>query len=169
MRTLFVMRHAKSSWAEADLADFDRPLNDRGRRDAPFMGAVMRDNGDTPEIIFSSPALRARETARLVKEGGDLTAEIVFDHRIYEASPQTLKQAVSAIEDKYSSVMLVGHNPGIEGFIRFLTGTLEPMPTAALAIIELKSASWSAAALGSGRLVKVIRPKDELKSLGTSS
>jgi len=168
MKTLFVMRHAKSSWAETDLADFDRPLNDRGQSDAPFMGSVMRDNGYTPEIILSSPALRARETARLVKEGGDLAGEIVFDDRIYEASPQTLKQVVSSIEDNYSSAMLVGHNPGIEGFIRPLTGALEPMPTAALAIIELKSASWNDVATISGRLVKVIRPKDELKSLGTS-
>jgi phosphohistidine phosphatase len=169
MKTLFVMRHAKSSWADTDLADFDRPLNDRGHRDAPFMGNVMRENGYATEIILSSPALRARETARLAKEGGDLAAEIVFDDRIYEASPQTLKQVVSEVDDKNASVMLIGHNPGIEGFIRLLTGTLEPMPTAALAVIELMPASWSGVAANSGRLVKVIRPKDELKSLGTSS
>ena len=168
MKTLFIMRHAKSSWAETDLADFDRPLNDRGRRDAPFMGTVMRENGYAPEIILSSPAVRARETARLVKEGGNLAGEIFFDDRIYEASPQTLKQVVSEIDDKNASAMLVGHNPGIEGFIRLLTGTLEPMPTAALAIIQLTPASWRDVATNSGRLVKVIRPKDELKSLRTT-
>ena len=168
MRTLYVMRHAKSSWAEADLADFDRPLNDRGKRDAPFMGNVMRENGYAPDIILSSPAVRARETASLVKEGGDLGGELVFDDSIYEASPQTLKQAVSEIDDKHASAMLVGHNPGIEGFIRLLTGALEPMPTAALAVIELNAATWSGVAANSGKLIKIIRPKDELKSHRTT-
>src|SRR5690348_8258755 len=125
MKTLYVMRHAKSSWAEADLADFDRSLNDRGERDAPFMGAVMRENGYAPDVILSSPAVRARETSRLAKEGGNLGGDLVFDDRIYEASPQTLKQVVSEIDDKNTSAMIVGHNPGVEGFLRYLTGTLE--------------------------------------------
>jgi len=168
MKTLYIMRHAKSSWADTDLADFDRPLNDRGQRDAPFMGNVMRDNGYAPDIILSSPAVRARETARSVKKGGDLNGEIVFDDRIYEASPQSLKQVVSEIGDKHTSAMLVGHNPGIEGFIRYLTGTLEPMPTAALAVIELNTASWSGVDANSGKLIRIIRPKDELRSLQTT-
>ncbi|HTK39137.1 MAG TPA: histidine phosphatase family protein [Pyrinomonadaceae bacterium] len=167
MRVLYVMRHAKSSWAETDLADFDRPLNDRGQRDAPFMGNVMRDNGYVPDIILSSPAVRARETARLVRQGGELNSELASDDRIYEASPQTLRQVVSEINDKCPSAMLVGHNPGIEGFIRYLTGTLEPMPTAALAVIELNAASWSSVAANSGKVIKIIRPKDELKSAQT--
>jgi phosphohistidine phosphatase len=162
------MRHAKSSWAEADLADFDRPLNERGKRNALFMGNVMHENDYAPDIILSSPAVRARETALLVKEGGKLNSELQFDDRIYEASPQTLIQIVSGISDRYSSAMLIGHNPGIEGFIRSLTGTLEPMPTASIAAIELNAASWSGVAANSSRVVKVIRPKDELKSLRTT-
>ena len=169
MKTLYVMRHAKSSWADAELADFDRPLNDRGYRDAPFMGNVMRENGYAPDVILSSPAVRARETSRLAKGGGDLDGELMFDDRIYEASPQTLRQAVSEVDDKNTSAMIVGHNPGVEGFIRFLTGTLEPMPTAALAVIELNIESWSDIAANSGKLIKTIRPKDELRSLGKSN
>ena len=169
MKTLYVMRHAKSSWADADLADFDRPLNDRGLRDAPFMGTVMPENGYAPDVILSSPAVRAKETARRAIDGGDLDGELVFDDRIYEASPQTLRQVVSEFDDKNTSAMIVGHNPGVEGFIRFLTGTIEPMPTAALAVIELNIETWNNVAASSGKLVKIIRPKDELKSLGTSS
>lgn len=168
MKTLYIMRHAKSSWADTDLADFDRPLNDRGQRDAPFMGNVMRDNGYAPDIILSSPAVRARETARLAKQGGSLDGDLVPDDRIYEASPQTLRQVIAEVNDKFTSAMLVGHNPGIEGFIRYLTGTLEPMPTAALAVVELNTASWSGVAATSGKVIKIIRPKDKLRSLQTT-
>lgn len=169
MKTLYVMRHAKSSWAEPDMADFDRPLNDRGSRVAPFMGTVMRENGYLPDVILSSPAVRARSTARLVREAGNIGGKLEFDDRIYEASPQTLQQVATAIGDKCGSAMLVGHNPGIEGFIRYLTGELEPMPTAAIAVIELNIGLWSEIAANSGSLIKVLRPKDELKSLTTSN
>lgn len=166
MKTLFVLRHAKSSWDDPDLADFDRPLNDRGRSAAPFMGEVMNRNGFSPDVILSSPAARARDTALLVKDGGDLTAEIRYEEAIYEASPQALKQIVAAIDDQKRSAMVVGHNPGMEGFIRFLTGRVESMPTAALAVIDLDIATWSELDSESGILRKVIRPKDEMKTVG---
>ncbi len=166
MKTLFLMRHAKSSWDISDLADFDRPLNERGRKAAPFMGEYMSRNGFDPELILSSPAVRARETARLAKEGGDLTAEILFDDRIYEASPQTLRKTASEIEEGFSSAMIVGHNPGTEGFIRLLTGRPETVPTAALIVIDLAISNWSDIQSGSGTLRELIRPKDEMKLLG---
>jgi phosphohistidine phosphatase len=163
MKTLFVLRHAKSSWDDSALADFDRPLNDRGKSTAPFMGAVMAERGFAPDIIVASPAVRARETARLAKEGGRLAAPITHDERIYEASPQTLKQVVASTDDDYTSVMIVGHNPGMEGFIRLLTGRMEAMPTAALAVIDLDIESWRDIANG-GTLRQLIRPKDEKRS-----
>jgi Phosphohistidine phosphatase SixA len=169
MKILYLMRHAKSSWAESNLADFDRPLNDRGQKTAPFMGSVMRKNGYMPDIIISSPAVRASSTARLVKEAANIVGELQFDKRIYEAIPQTLNEVAASIDDKYDAAMLVGHNPGIEGFIRFLTGDIESMPTTALAAIELNIEAWDKIGAKTGRVVKVIRPKDELKSLGTSS
>ena len=128
------------------------------------MGEVMRRDGFIPEVILSSPAVRARETARLVKKYGDLHPAITHEERIYEASPQTLRQVASEIDDASGSAMIVGHNPGMEGFIRFLTGKLESMPTAALAIIELDVDSWKDIDANSGRLRKVIRPKDEMKT-----
>jgi phosphohistidine phosphatase len=168
MKKLFVLRHAKSSWADPDLADFDRPLNGRGVQAAPFMGSVIEKEGLSPDLILSSPAERAKTTAELVKKGGQLSADIRFEDRIYEASPQTLLQIASSVDADLDSVMFVGHNPGIEGFIRLLTGVHEPMPTAALAVIDLRIESWNQIAAGCGKLIQVIRPKDRLKSFGTT-
>ncbi len=166
MKTLFILRHAKSSWDDPDLADYDRPLNDRGRKAAPFMGDVMQRNGFVPDVILSSSAARARETAMLVKADAAPNAEIEYEDHIYEASPQTLLQVASAIDNVHESAMIVGHNPGIEGFIRFLTGKLESMPTAALAVVDLDISNWEQIDTESGRLRKIFRPKDEMKTFG---
>lgn len=163
MKTLGIMRHAKSSWDDASLADFERPLNERGRRAAPFIGGLMRRKDHLPCVILSSPAKRARSTAELVNQAGALGAEIRFDERIYEASPQNLRQVVSELNDLHSSALLVGHNPGIEGFIRFLTGGIEPMPTAAFAVIELDIDNWNDIDDGCGELRVLYRPQDEMK------
>jgi phosphohistidine phosphatase len=162
MKTLYLLRHAKSSWAEAAMSDFERPLNDRGNRAAAFMGELMSANGYEPYVILSSPAVRAKSTAELVKRSGELDAEIRFEHRIYEASPQTLRQAISDIDDAYPSALVVGHNPGIETLISFLTGQLEPVPTAALAVIDLDIDAWGYIDEGRGKLNKMHRPKEEM-------
>jgi phosphohistidine phosphatase len=164
MKTLYVLRHAKSSWENSDLADFDRPLNERGKTAAPFMGSVMKEGELSPGLIISSPAVRARETARLVKEAAGFDAAIEHDEQIYEASPQTLKQVVSSIDDRFESAMIVGHNPGMEGFVRLLTGKLESMPTGSLAIIDLDIPDWESLGKGSGSLRKIIRPKEEIRT-----
>ncbi len=169
MKTLYVLRHAKSSWENSSLADFDRPLNDRGKSAAPFIGQVMKSNEFAPEIILSSPAVRARETARLVKESAGLHAEIQHIERIYEASPQMLQYVAASMDDRFSSAMIVGHNPGMEGFVRLLTGKLEPMPTASLAVIDLDILGWEQITGSSGKLRKVIRPREEIKMLKNES
>lgn len=165
MKTLFLMRHAKSSWDDQSLADFDRPLNKRGGRAAPFMGKLIKDKGFDPSVIVSSPAVRARQTAALVKEAGKLRGILHFEPLIYEASPNALRQVVAGLKDTYESALLVGHNPGIEGFIRYLTGYLEPMPTGALAIIELRAGSWSEINDGCGDLQIVVRPREEMDNI----
>lgn len=157
------MRHAKSSWDNPDLSDFERPLNDRGRIAAPFMGELMKREGFEPYVILASPAARARNTAEMVKEAGDLAAQIGFDERIYEASTNTLRQIASEIDDLYSSALFVGHNPGTEGFVRYLTGEIEPMPTAALAVIDLDIRYWNSINEGTGKIRKIFRPKMEMK------
>ena len=164
MKKLFLMRHAKSSWVNADLADFYRPLNERGQKAAPFMGELMRKNQILPDLIISSPARRAKQTAIFVKESAQIKQEIQFDERIYEASPHKLLYILSEVADKLESVLIVGHNPGMEGLLKILTGEIQSMPTAALAIIELDINSWSEIKADSGKLIKLIRPKDEMQS-----
>jgi phosphohistidine phosphatase len=161
MKTLYLLRHAKSSWGDPDLADFDRPLNDRGKSAAPFMGDLIAAKGYEPSLILCSPAKRANQTAELVKKHAGIGTEIRFDAKIYEASPNALRQVVSEIDDSVDSAMLVGHNPGIEGFIRYLTNEIEPMPTAALAVINTEIDTWAAIGSGCGTLTAVHRPKDE--------
>lgn len=159
MKTLYLLRHAKSSWDDTTLSDFDRTLNERGLRAAPLMGRKIFEEKFPVDLIVSSPAKRARETARLLKDAADIDGEILFDERIYEASPRALFEIVSEISDEKNAAMLVGHNPGLEGFVKILTGKIEAMPTAALAVIDLNVERWSLIAPNCGNLRRVLRPK----------
>lgn len=159
MKKLFILRHAKSTWDIPDISDFDRPLNTRGLNDAPFMGELLAAKETVPEMIVSSPAKRAMHTAILVRESAGINPEVIFDERVYEASPQNLRQVISEFSNVCQTALIVGHNPGIEGLIRFLSGRIESMPTAALAVIDLDIESWSEIKADCGTLVEVIRPK----------
>ncbi|HYP54528.1 MAG TPA: histidine phosphatase family protein, partial [Pyrinomonadaceae bacterium] len=143
MKTLLLMRHAKSSWKDVTLRDFDRPLNKRGRRAAPLVAAFMRRKKLRPDLILSSPAERARETAALVIEHAGLSAELRYDERIYEADAARLLEVVAQADERAGELMLVGHNPGMEELIKALTGADELMPTAALARVELDVETWA--------------------------
>ncbi|MBA2379923.1 MAG: histidine phosphatase family protein [Blastocatellia bacterium] len=164
MKKLFILRHAKSSWDTPDISDFERPLNDRGLSTAPFMGELLAGKGIAPDKIISSPAKRALYTAMLIRESAGLNTEISYDDRVYEASPQTLRQVVSELPEGLGSVMLVGHNPGIEGLIRMLSGETHTMPTAAFAELSLNIEHWSEVAPDCGKLLQIIRPKDEQRA-----
>ncbi|HEY0404697.1 MAG TPA: histidine phosphatase family protein, partial [Pyrinomonadaceae bacterium] len=106
MKTLFLLRHAKSSWNNARLTDFERPLNERGRQAATLIGNFMRQQQLIPQLIVCSPAERARETIELVREAAALTAELRFDERIYEASLQTLNAIVSRLDESANAALL---------------------------------------------------------------
>lgn len=160
MKTLQIMRHAKSSWDNPNLADFDRPLNSRGLRDAPFMGNVIYKNDFIPDLIVSSPAKRAKQTAVLVKEIAEIKPPIKFIDQIYEASPNTLLKIVAELSDKDDSVLLIGHNPGLEGFIKLLTGEYHQLPTATLVKLNLSIEKWSEITPDCGTVEVVLRPKD---------
>jgi phosphohistidine phosphatase len=160
MKTLYILRHAKSSWDNPLLADFERPLNKRGLEAAPLIGEIIYKNRFTPELVLSSPAKRAKQTAVLVREVGAIKPEIRFDERIYEASPQTLVQIISELGEEADSLLLIGHNPGLEGLIRFFTGETQPMATAALAVIELNAKTWAEISADCGTLKNLIRPTD---------
>ncbi len=160
MKTLYILRHAKSDWNNADLSDFERPLNERGRKTAPAMGKLMKEKSFIPQTIISSPAVRAAQTAELIKQNAEIEGEINFDSRVYEAHPQTLLDIVSEIDDAHDSALIVGHNPGFENLVRILTDKIEPMPTAALAIVDLDINHWNQTSSAIGTLRDLLRPKE---------
>ncbi len=168
MKTLFILRHAKSSWDFSDLSYFERPINSRGKKAAPFMGELMKEKNYVPDLIVSSPAERAKQTAMLVKESAECDAEIQFNERIYEASPQSLVYIVSELEEKINSAMIVGHNPGFENLVGLLSGENKRMPTAALAVIEFDIENWSEISANCGELKEFLIPKEAMKIFGTN-
>ena len=124
MKTLYLIRHAKSSWKLSNLSDFDRPLKKRGISDAPLMGSVLKQKGVKPDLMVSSPANRAISTAKLVaKELGYPQMEIEQNKGIYHAYITDLLKIVQSIDDKHNTVCLFGHNPGFTDLANFLTGT----------------------------------------------
>jgi len=159
MKTLLLLRHAKSSWKGPDVKDFDRRLNQRGLKTAPLVGKLIRKRKLEPDLVLSSPAERARQTTTLVLESARLEVEVRYDERIYEASAARLFEIVSQIEDTVSVAMLVGHNPGFEELLEVLTGAAHRLPTAALACIELDIDKWNKLRAGSGRLEWLVKPK----------
>lgn len=163
MKTLFILRHAKSSWDNPDLSDFDRPLNSRGLDAARFMGELIYERKLEPQVIVSSPAKRAKQTAILVKEIAEIPKPIIFDERIYEASSLSLFNLVREFDDKYESVLIIGHNPGLEDLLRVLTRELRIMPTAALSKVNLDVENWADLSMNTGTLEFIIRPKEEMK------
>ena len=160
MKTLYLLRHAKSSWDDPGLKDFDRPLNQRGLKAAPRMGAYILKEEIRPDLVLSSPALRAKQTTHMVCEAAGLSSLINFDERIYEAGVQRLFEIVAGFEDNLNTALMVGHNPGFEELLAALTGESQRMPTAALACIELKIKKWSDLTGGSGKLKWLVKAKD---------
>jgi len=161
MRTLLILRHAKSSWKETGLTDHDRSLNKRGRRDAPRIGELLREQGLVPDMILSSSAKRAKRTAEIVAEESGFSGEIMFSRELYAAWPESYIDALSIQPDQYECVMVVGHNPGLEELLLVLAGEAERMPTAALAQVTLPIDSWRELSYEtSGELVKIWRPRE---------
>lgn len=164
MRTVLLLRHAKSSWDSGAADDFDRPLAPRGERDAPRMGKALKTAGLQPDLVVASPAKRARQTAELfVKESG-FRVETVHDERIYAASVTDLLAVLSGLPDSVETVLLVGHNPGFEELLGELCGTGDDparfqVPTACLACVDLDGDGWGDAAPGAGTLRWMLIPK----------
>lgn len=162
MRTLTLVRHAKSSWDSPQLGDFERPLNPRGRRDAPTMAQRLLRLPPRPDLLVSSPALRALTTARIFAEAfGVKDEDIVVNAKIYEATSHALIGIAQGFDDALRHVMLFGHNPGISHCAHLLADcSFDEMPTCAAARIEFAAKSWSDVGMGSGKLVHYTFPKD---------
>jgi phosphohistidine phosphatase len=159
MKTLMLLRHAKSDWDDASLPDFDRPLAARGKRDAPRVGKALRKRGSLPDLIISSPAVRAKATVEAVIKTAKLDGKLQFDEAIYGASSAELMKVIRRLQDDISCSLLVGHNPGFEDLLERLTGSRDRMPTAALACIEFQIDRWEDLEDGKGRLAWLMTPK----------
>ena len=161
MKTILLLRHAKSSWKDAGQTDHARPLNKRGLRDAPRMGRLIAEQNLTPNLIVSSSAVRAMHTAKAVAEAIDSLAPLVEEDELYLASPRAYIDTARYLEESFQRILFVGHNPGISELINALTGCDTVMPTAALAQIELPINQWNRLSRQTeGRLVALWRPKE---------
>ncbi|MGI8732603.1 MAG: SixA phosphatase family protein [Pyrinomonadaceae bacterium] len=160
MKTLYLMRHAKSSWKDKELADFDRPLNRRGKAAAELMGTVIQQRRLRVDLVLSSPAVRARQTTEIVMRSAKLRPEVRLDQRIYEAGPLQLLEVISDIENSVNNALLVGHNPGLTELLGILTTRSEYMATATLARINLETTKWSKINPCVGTLAWLVKPKD---------
>ena len=161
MRTLLLLRHAKSSWSEAGRSDHDRSLTERGKQDAPRMGQLLKDQGLVPDLIVSSTAKRARKTAEKVARTCGYSGEIRQTEALYLAPVAQYLELLRQLPDQHQRVLLVGHNPGLEDLLETLTGRCERLSTATLAQITFEAASWrELGGTTSGQLVNLWRPKE---------
>jgi phosphohistidine phosphatase len=166
MKRLYLLRHAKSSWDDPTLADEDRPLAPRGRRAAKVMARHLRRTGTTPELVLCSPSTRTRQTLTRIAPGLGENANVQIKLDLYGASASALLEVLHEVPDEVDSVMLIGHNPGIQDLVLSLARAgsesarvRTKFPTAAMATLEL-GASWRELAPGSAELVSFVKPKE---------
>lgn len=166
MKSLLILRHAKSSWKYAELPDHDRPLNKRGKRDAPMMGRLLRQRKLIPDLIISSTAARAMDTALTVARLVGYKKEIMFCASLYGAGPGAYLKAIASLTKEQdhdcSLILIVGHNPGVEELVQMLTREFQEMPTCALAVITLPIETWSSLQrhIGQGKVTALWRPRE---------
>ena len=142
------------------MRDFDRPLANRGREASGIIGEFIKEKGIDFDLVLVSTALRTRETIELVKERAEFRAEVRYDERIYEATTSQLLEVIAEITDDRESVLMVGHNPGMEDLLALLTGEHVSVSTATFAKIDLKASKWSANHVNNGTLDWIVRPNE---------
>ena len=161
MKYLLILRHAKSSWDDESLDDHERPLNARGKRDAPRIGRLLREENWLPQLVLCSTAVRARKTWARVSKAAGYDGPVAMQGLLYLASPSVYVDCLRSVRDDVQVAMVVGHNPGLEQLLFQLTGADEPMPTAALAVVELPIESWhDLSDVTRGKLITLYRPKE---------
>lgn len=173
MKRLFLLRHAKSSWANRAQADRDRPLNARGRAAAPLIGAYLRADQPPPDSVLCSPAVRARETLELVLGEACWTPTIAYDPELYPGEPDRVLGRIRNVADAVQNLLMVGHNPGWHEMALGLAGSgdaadlrrlREKFPTAGLAILSFPDRIWKTVGPGQGTLTAFVTPKDLAQS-----
>ena len=161
MKTLYLLRHAKSSWDNPELDDFERPLNKRGHHDAPLIGNLLEKLNISPDLIISSPAIRASMTARIIADAIKYPLDrIRYDENIYEAGELDLLEVIYAVGDTVDKLMLVGHNPSFTYLSHYLAKHhVQNIPTCGLFAAELNITSWTKVKKNCGKLSLYEYPK----------
>lgn len=156
------MRHAKSDWSNERQADFERPLNSRGEKAAPQMGLELKNLNIFPDLILSSPANRAKTTAKLFADNNGYKNEIVLVENFYFGYEENIIQAIKSTDNEINTIMIVGHNPTIEGLVMELNKTQQfyRMSTAAIVVMQTKLASWEEIRKKSFKVEHYLLPKD---------
>lgn len=162
MKTLILMRHGKSSWKHPEIKDRERGLNKRGKKDVSRIGKLLVDNELIPQRILTSTAERARMSAAGVIEAMNYTGEVSYLDAMYMAEPDIYLELLSLMPDDLERLLLIGHNPGLEGLLQILSGRVESLPTAAVAYLSLPIHSWKEirAHENTGELVALWLPRD---------
>ena len=165
MKELFIIRHAKSSWDASNIDDFERPLNDRGRRDAPRMGKRLKEKDIHADLLLSSPAKRALSTAkRIAKELKYPKDDIKTDRRLYHADEETMLTVVRELKDNRNVVMIFSHNPGLTEFVNSLMNgelDIDNVPTCGVVAFQFNFDSWKDVDWGKGKLLFFDYPKSK--------
>lgn len=162
MKTLLLLRHAKSSWKKTGLPDHERPLNKRGKKEAPLVGKFLKTNSLLPDLILSSTARRAHETAQAVAQACGFDGQVDLYQDLYMSDPASYLDILRCLPDEANRVLVVGHNPDVEALLTMLTDVTEHMSTAALAIIDLPITSWQELNEATdGRLQNLWTPRED--------
>ena len=161
MKTILLMRHAKSSWKDKDIKDIKRPLAKRGKRNAPQMGEFIKEKELVPQVILSSPAVRAQQTAELFVKGSEFQGEIKYIDALFMAEADEYLKQLRTLPDDIERVMVIGHNPGLESMVPLLTGQVEALPTASIAYLVAPIRRWKDLSKETQvDLVEIWRPKE---------
>jgi phosphohistidine phosphatase len=161
MKKVLLMRHAKSSWKDPSLADFERPLNKRGKRDAPRMGAFLMDTDIKIDIILSSPAKRARQTVKRFLREYSFDGKLILEDELYHSDHTIYIDLLNNLPNEIDSIMIVGHNPEMDYFLDTVCDVYEHMPTGAIAVINLPIDDWKEINTEiSGELVSFWKPRE---------
>jgi phosphohistidine phosphatase len=161
MKSILILRHAKSSWKHPDIDDHDRPLTKRGKRDAPIMGDLLKTEHLVPDLIISSTAKRAHSTAKAVAKSSGYEGKITLDHSLYAARPAAYVDVLRHLSNEYTRVLLVGHNPGLEQLVGMVTNEERIMPTCSLAHVQFPINNWNEISYKTrGKLLEAWQPSD---------
>jgi phosphohistidine phosphatase len=162
MKTLLLLRHAKSSWNQPELHDHDRPLNKRGKKEAPLVGKYLKDHDLMPDLILSSTARRAHDTAQAVLEESGFPGQVDLYQDLYLSDTACYLDILCCLPDDANRVLVVGHNPDLEELLTLLTDVTEHLPTASLAQVDLPITCWQELNEATdGRLQKLWSPRQE--------